>query len=98
VPFAVNTINETDSVVKAKDGQVIVIGGLMTERNSDVRSGVPGARDVPGLGAFFNWGAQSSSKRELVILLKSTVVKDDSAWSDDISATGERIGAMSAPR
>ncbi len=98
VPFAVNTINETDSVVKAKDGQVIVIGGLMTEKNSDVRSGVPGARDVPGLGAFFNWGAQTSSKRELVILLKSTVVKDDSAWSDDISATGERIGAMSAPR
>jgi MSHA biogenesis protein MshL len=98
VPFAVNTINETDSVVKAKDGQVIVIGGLMTEANSDIRSGVPGARDVPGLGAFFNWGAQTSSKRELVILLKSTVVKDDSVWTNDITETGERIGAMNAPR
>jgi MSHA biogenesis protein MshL len=94
VPFAVNTINETDSVVKAKDGQVIVIGGLMTERSSDVRSGVPGARDIPGVGAFFNWGAQTSVKRELVILLKSTVVKDDSTWSDDITATGNRIGTM----
>ncbi len=98
VPFAVNTINETDSVVKAKDGQVIVIGGLMTEANSDIRSGVPGARDVPGVGAFFNWGAQTSSKRELVILLKSTVVKDDSVWTNDITATGERIGVMNAPR
>ncbi len=98
VPFAVNTLNETDSVVKARDGQVIVIGGLMTEKTSDVRSGVPGARDVPGLGAFFNWGAQSSVKRELVILLKSTVVKDDSAWAEDIAATGQRIGAMSVPR
>jgi MSHA biogenesis protein MshL len=98
VPFAVNTINETDSVVKARDGQVIVIGGLMTEKSADVRSGVPGARDIPGVGAFFNWGAQSSVKRELVILLKSTVVKDDSAWSDDITATGARIGAMNAPR
>jgi MSHA biogenesis protein MshL len=85
-------------VVKAKDGQVIVIGGLMTEANSDIRSGVPGARDVPGLGAFFNWGAQTSSKRELVILLKSTVVKDDSVWTNDITETGERIGAMNAPR
>ena len=98
VPFAVNTMNETDSVVKAKDGQVIVIGGLMTESNSDGRSGVPGARDIPGVSAFFNWGAQTSVKRELVILLKSTVVKDDSTWSDDISATGERIGAMSRAR
>ncbi len=98
VPFAVNTMNETDSVVKAKDGQVIVIGGLMTESNSDVRSGVPGARDIPGVGAFFNWGAQTSVKRELVILLKSTVVKNDSAWGDDITATGERVGAMNTPR
>ena len=98
VPFAVNTMNETDSVVKAKDGQVIVIGGLMTESNSDVRSGVPGARDIPGVGAFFNWGAQTAVKRELVILLKSTVVKDDSAWRDDISATGERISEMNTQR
>lgn len=98
VPFAVNTMNETDSVVKAKDGQVIVIGGLMTETNSDTRSGVPGARDVPGVGALFNWGAQNSSKRELVILLKSTVVKDDSSWNDAISLTADRVGAMTAPR
>ena len=98
VPFAVNTLNETDSVVKAKDGQVIVIGGLMTESNTDVRSGVPGARDIPGVGAFFNWGAQTSVKRELVILLKSTVVKDDSIWGDEIAATGQRVDAMTAPR
>ena len=91
-------MNETDSVVKAKDGQVIVIGGLMTESNSDVRSGVPGARDIPGVGAFFNWGAQTAVKRELVIFLKSTVVKDDSAWRDDISATGERISEMNTRR
>lgn len=93
VPFAVNTMNETDSVVKAKDGQVIVIGGLMTESNSDVRNGVPGARDVPLVGGLFNWGAQSVVKRELVILLKPTVVKDDADWARDISATQERMGA-----
>jgi MSHA biogenesis protein MshL len=98
VPFAVNTMNETDSVVKAKDGQVIVIGGLMTETNSDVRSGVPGARDVPGVGALFNWGSQNSNKRELVILLKSTVVKDDNSWNDAISLSTGRVGAMTAPR
>ena len=94
VPFAVNTINETDSVVKARDGQVVVIGGLMSERNSDVRGGVPGARDVPVGGALFSFGSQQSSKRELVILLKATVVKDDGSWSDLISETEERISGM----
>lgn len=98
VPFAVNTMNETDSVVKAKDGQVIVIGGLMTERSSDNRGGVPGIRDVPGLGGLFNKGSQSSVKRELVILLKPTVVKDDSTWSNEISAAGERLQTMGSSR
>jgi len=72
VPFAVNTMNETDSVVKARDSQVVVIGGLMSERNSDTRGGVPGVRDVPLAGGLFNFGSQQATKRELVILLKTT--------------------------
>ena len=94
VPFAVNTMNETDSVVKARDGQVVVIGGLMSERTSDTRGGVPRARDVPVGGALFSWGTQQATKRELVILLKATVVKDDGTWSDLISESEERISGM----
>jgi MSHA biogenesis protein MshL len=100
VPFAVNTMNETDSVVKSRDGQVVVIGGLMSERNSDTRGGVPGVRDVPVAGGLFNFGSQQASKRELVILLKTTVVKDDDTWASMISETEERINGMktTAPR
>ena len=99
VPFAVNSMNETDSVVKSRDGQVVVIGGLMTERNSDSRGGVPGVREVPGAGALFNWGQQKSTKRELVILLKTTVVKDDGTWNDQISETAARLNDLKiAPR
>ena len=94
VPFAVNTISETDSVVKTKDGQVIVIGGLMTESAEDTRSKVPGAGDVPGVGALFSKGGQRSVKRELVTLLKPTVVKDDSAWANDISAVQGRVEGL----
>ena len=94
--FAVNSINETDNVVKTKDGQVIVIGGLMTESAADNRSKIPGAGDVPVVGSLFKKGAQSSIKRELVILLKPTVVKDDSAWTNDINATQGRIEGLSA--
>lgn len=91
LPFAVNSINETDSVVKARDGQVIVIGGLMTESGTDDRSKIPGAGDVPLAGSLFSRGAQKSTKRELVILLKPTVVKSESTWNNEIAATQERI-------
>ena len=96
LPFAVNSINETDNVVKTKDGQVIVIGGLMTESAEDNRSKIPGAGDAPVVGNLFKKGAQSAIKRELVILLKPTVVKDDSAWMNDINATQGRIENLSA--
>lgn len=94
LPFASNKISETDSVVKVKDGQIVVIGGLMTDSYIDNRSKVPGAGEVPGLGAFFRKGGQSATKRELVIMLKPTVVRGDGTWSDDIAATQHRIETM----
>ena len=96
VPFATNTISQTDSVVRTRDGQVVVIGGLMTERAQDDRNKVPVVGDVPLAGSLFSKGAQSNSKRELVILLKPTVVKDDSAWTGDIDAVQQRIERMGA--
>ncbi len=94
VPLAINSVNETDSVVKTADGVVVVIGGLMTESSGNNRSAIPGLGNVPLAGALFRKGDQSSSKRELVILIKPTVVKMDSDWADDIAATGRRIQSM----
>ena len=94
VPFAVNSVSETDSVVKTPDGMMVVIGGLMTESNNDSRARIPGLGSVPVAGALFRKGDQSSSKRELVILIKPTVVKMDGDMSADIAATERRISAM----
>lgn len=96
VPFAVNTINETDSVVRATDGQLVVIAGLMTEGTTDNRAGVPLARQLPGVGGLFNRGAQRATKRELVILMKPTVVRDGGVWDREISGVSERIRALDA--
>jgi MSHA biogenesis protein MshL len=97
VPFAVNSVSETDSMVKTRDGQVIVIGGLMTESASDNRARVPVAGQVPIVGAAFGKAEKSMTKRELVILLKPTVVKGDDSWASDISAAQARIEKFTAP-
>ena len=96
LPFAVNSISETDSVVKTKDGQVIVIGGLMTQSGTDNRGSVPGIGEIPAVGALFTKGGQESKKRELVILLKPTVVKGENTWSNDIGATMGRMETLNA--
>jgi len=94
VPLAVSAINETDSVVKTADGMMVVIGGLMTESTTNGRSAVPGVGNVPVAGALFSKGEQKTTKRELVILIKPTVVKMDADWNNDIAATGQRIQNM----
>lgn len=88
LPLAKSNISETDSIVRAQDGQIVAIGGLMTQVMADDRS------QVPGLGAAFRQSAKSLQKRELVILLKATVVHDNGVWSQNILESRQRIRDM----
>ncbi|MEM9620722.1 MAG: pilus (MSHA type) biogenesis protein MshL [Pseudomonadota bacterium] len=77
VPLAASTIRESDSIVKARSGQIIVIGGLMQNSSTDNNAGVPWLRQIPGVGNLFKQKSQTSIKSELVILLKPMVIAQD---------------------
>ncbi len=89
LPLASSSISETDSIVRARDGQIVAIGGLMRQETNDERSGLPG---LPK--SIFGQTSRTNEKRELVILLKPTVVDNDQDWSDEISHSRARIGGM----
>lgn len=91
LPLAKSNISETDSIVRAQDGQIVAIGGLMTQAMTDDRSQMPGLGDIPGVGAMFRQSAKSLQKRELVILLKASVVHDNGVWSQNILESQQRI-------
>lgn len=74
LPLARSSIRESDSVIRAKDGDVVVIGGLMKSNTVDRVAKVPFLGDVPGLGHLFRNTSKQTQKTELVILLKPTVV------------------------
>ncbi|MGR5236198.1 pilus (MSHA type) biogenesis protein MshL [Vibrio alfacsensis] len=74
LPLAKSSIRESDSVIRAKDGDVVVIGGLMKQQNRELVSKVPFLGDVPALGHLFRNVNNVTEKTELVILLKPTVV------------------------
>ena len=93
LPLASSSISETDSIVRARDGQVVAIGGLMRQANTDDRSGLPG---LPK--SVFGQTNRTTQKRELIILLKPTVVDSDQDWSDDISRSRERLNRLSSER
>lgn len=84
VPLARSDIRESDSIVRADNGQIIVIGGLIQNRTRKERAGIPVLGDIPGLGLLFSHVQEIKTKTELVILLKATVVKSDSQWTDQL--------------
>ncbi len=87
LPLAFSEVRESDSVVRAKSGQIIVIGGLMRNSESTQRFGIPGLSRVPGLGRLFSSTREINRKTELVILLKPVVVGDDHDWTGLMSGS-----------
>ncbi|MDP8566648.1 pilus (MSHA type) biogenesis protein MshL [Methylophilus aquaticus] len=96
IPVPSSTINETDSIVRTRDGNVIAIGGLMTESVSNARSKVPLLGDVKFLGNLFRQKEEGSVKSELVILLKSTVVKGGDNWAEDMLNTQQHLESINS--
>lgn len=86
LPLAKTTVREADTIVSAKSDQVVIIGGLM-ENNIDLDNyGLP-IKDRTGiLNGVFGQKGGSKVNRELVILLKPIVVKNDT-WANEIKKT-----------
>jgi MSHA biogenesis protein MshL len=94
LPLASSNVNETDTVVRVQDGTIVAIGGLMQQSANDNEAKVPVAGDVPLAGHLFKRTQRSSQKRELVFLIKPTVIKGDTQWREDIARTDERVRQM----
>ena len=96
LPLALSTVRESDSVVYAHSGQVVVIGGLMqTTRRKNV-AGTPLLSDIPLLGALFRHTKTSVEKSELVILLRPIVVEGPQTWATAVQQSRRRMEAMEA--
>ncbi|MFW9706262.1 pilus (MSHA type) biogenesis protein MshL [Vibrio parahaemolyticus] len=90
LPLAKSSIRESDSVIRAKDGDVVVIGGLMKQQNVEQVSKVPFLGDVPALGHLFRNTSNVTQKTELVILLKPTVVGVNS-WQKELERSRDLL-------
>lgn len=93
LPLAASTIRESDSIVRAQNGQIIVLGGLIQNDTEENLEETPGLSRIPIIGTLFRNTGQIAHKSELVILLRPVVV-NNSAWMDDIQNTDNRFKAI----
>ncbi|MCB1662890.1 MAG: pilus (MSHA type) biogenesis protein MshL, partial [Pseudomonadales bacterium] len=93
LPLALSTIRESDTIIRARNGQVVVIGGLMQNSSTDGNAKTPGLGDVPFFGNAFRQKRQGSTKSELIILLRPVVATDE-AWQHEIEKSRENVKGL----
>jgi general secretion pathway protein D len=67
---------ELKTSVIVGDGDTIVLGGLLSERETDTSARVPGLGSIPGLGALFRYQGSKREKVNLMIFLRPVIVRD----------------------
>jgi len=71
--FPLLSVRETDTTVRVKDGQTIIIAGLMQEKNEESYIGVPVLHSIPLLGGLFRYRTEKKRIAELVIMITPTL-------------------------
>ena len=94
LPLARSTVRETDSVVQARSGQLVVIGGLMQTHERENVGTTPLLGDMPLVGAMFRHKRTLGVKSELVILLRPLVINEGADWAKPIGDSRDRLSGM----
>tara|TARA_B100001094_G_scaffold332865_2_gene406965 strand:- start:1496 stop:3073 length:1578 start_codon:yes stop_codon:yes gene_type:complete len=87
---AKSKIRESDTIIKAESGDVIIIGGLMQTKQTENVEKVPFLGDIPFLGKLFTYTSTSTQKTELVILLKPEVINENT-WKKSLERSKELL-------
>lgn len=86
IPSAFSEIDESDNVVYARSGQIIIVSGLRQNTAAERLGSVPGVGKIPVVGALFRRTNQAAEHEELVILLKPTIVGNH-LWVKELHTT-----------
>lgn len=98
LPLASSNVNETDTLVRIEEGSIVAIGGLMQLASMRNSSGMPGAPAMGGFSALFSNKASSDRKREVIVLIKPTIIRSSSEWEQLNSKTLASLDDMDETR
>lgn len=91
LPLASASVNESDTVVRIPDGQIVAIGGLMQMEATRRGSGLPGADSNPLTSMLFGNRANNGRKRELIVLIKPSIIRSAEDWEQHNRLVSESL-------
>ncbi|MDR3370379.1 secretin N-terminal domain-containing protein [Rhodoferax sp.] len=96
-PLASSEVNESDTLVRIQDGKIVAIGGLMQMESNRSSSGLPGSSNTMFSSLLGN-KANTGSKKELVVLIKPTIIRNQEDWDDQNRRSRAALDDMDAAR
>ena len=81
-PVPIIAVREMESMLRLTNGQIGVLGGLMTDEFRDRDAGLPGVKALSFFGKLFKSRSAEYSKTELVIFLRPVLIKEPSLTGD----------------
>lgn len=93
LPMAKSTVRESDSVIRSKSGQLVIIGGLMKHETTEISTSIPFVDKIPLIGNLFRQKKQEKVKSELVILIRPVILSEFN-WKTVLEETDQRIRAL----
>ena len=98
LPLASSSVNEFDTMVRIQDGNIVAIGGLMQVKSNRKASGFPGMSDIPLVSYLFGNRVKVGRKKELVVLIKPTIIRTAQDWEKQTRLARAALDDMEASR
>jgi general secretion pathway protein D len=100
VPTTTSTINSPTiqqrrltSTISVKNGESILLGGLIQQTDSRNNSGIPVLNEIPGVGALFGTRTNASGRTELIMLMTPRVISNEAEARDVTASISEQFQA-----
>ena len=92
-----NTKSSTLSAeIAVRDGESIILGGIVRNSDSKYKSGVPLLKDIPLLGALFTSRSSSKERKELLVLMRPTVLRTPELAAMHVAEEKKRLPGVRA--
>ncbi|MCD4779236.1 MAG: hypothetical protein K8S27_01625 [Candidatus Omnitrophica bacterium] len=85
------TTREADAVVRVRDGQTIIIGGLINRKDEETTGGVPVLKDLPVLGVLFSKRSEDKENTELTVFITPYIIKNEEDIKVDQALVNEEF-------
>ena len=98
LPLASSSMNETDTLVRIHDGNIVAIGGLMQITSNRSSSGLPGTSSSPFFGTILGNKANTGRKKEVVVLIKPSIIRTAQDWEAQTRRSRDALDDMETTR